>query len=122
MKNIYSGEKLDGEGTIKLDGVNIRSLEPEWLRRQIGYVSQDPVLFSGSIRTNILYGMASGTNIPADQLDSLLYKAAKDANALEFILRLPDKFETLVGERGELLSGGQRQRIAIARALIKVRH
>ncbi|XP_035703098.1 ATP-binding cassette sub-family B member 10, mitochondrial [Folsomia candida] len=109
----------DGEGTIKLDGVNIRSLEPEWLRRQIGYVSQDPVLFSGSIRTNILYGMASGTNIPADQLDSLLYKAAKDANALEFILRLPDKFETLVGERGELLSGGQRQRIAIARALIK---
>jgi ABC-type multidrug transport system fused ATPase/permease subunit len=112
---------LDGSGQIKLDGRNICSLDPDWFRRQIGYVSQDPVLFSGTIRENILYGLGNRKEeFNSEALEQLVYKISKDANALEFILRLPSHFDTLVGERGILLSGGQRQRIAIARALIKV--
>jgi subfamily B ATP-binding cassette protein MsbA len=82
------------------------------LRRHIGMVLQDPVLFSGSIRENILYGNPTAT-------DRDVIEASKAANALEFIKLLPTGFETDVGERGLLLSGGQRQRITIARAFLK---
>ena len=82
------------------------------LRTQIAYVPQDILLFGGSIKENILYGKPDAT-------DNELYEAAKQAFALEFIEQFPEKFETIVGERGIKLSGGQRQRIAIARAILR---
>jgi ABC-type multidrug transport system fused ATPase/permease subunit len=82
------------------------------LRSQIALVPQDIFLFGGTIRENIAYGKTKAT-------DEEVYEAAMKANALEFILRFPEKFDTVVGERGTQLSGGQRQRIAIARAVLK---
>jgi ABC-type multidrug transport system fused ATPase/permease subunit len=82
------------------------------IRHQIALVPQDIFLFGGTIRENIAYGKTDAT-------DEEIYQAAKKANALEFIERFDEKFETLVGERGTQLSGGQRQRIAIARAVLK---
>ncbi|XP_063707038.1 ATP-binding cassette sub-family B member 10, mitochondrial [Culicoides brevitarsis] len=102
-------------GTIKLDGVDIRDLHPQWLRREIGIVNQEPTLFSGTIRENILYGLDS----EADFNEDLLQRTLKDAHVDEIISKLPDGLETVVGQRGTTLSGGQRQRIALARALIK---
>jgi len=81
------------------------------LRQHIGVVSQEPALFHTTIRENILFGRPSAT-------DEEIHRAAKMANAHDFIMTLPDKYETEVGERGGALSGGQRQRIAIARALL----
>ena len=100
------------QGSIRLDGVDIRSLETRSLRSHIGIVPQETLLFSGSISTNIRYGrpMASESEILA---------AAESANAHRFISALPNGYNTLVGERGIKLSGGQRQRISIARALLK---
>jgi ATP-binding cassette, subfamily B, bacterial len=99
-------------GTILLDGEPIETLSLDSLRRQIGFVSQDVFLFQGTIRDNIAYGSAGAT------LDQV--KAAADAaEATEFIARMPDGFDTVVGERGQKLSGGQRQRLSIARALLK---
>lgn len=103
-------------GTILLDGQPVGQLDPYWLRSHIGSVSQEPVLFSCSIRDNILYGAPNPSAVTEDQLVA----AAKEANAYDFITKsFPDGFETLVGERGVMLSGGQKQRVAIARALIK---
>ncbi|PNF42848.1 ATP-binding cassette sub-family B member 10, mitochondrial [Cryptotermes secundus] len=103
-------------GTILLDGEPVGQLDPFWLRSHIGSVSQEPVLFSCSIRDNILYGAPNPSAVTEDQLIS----AAKEANAYDFITKsFPDGFDTLVGERGVMLSGGQKQRVAIARALIK---
>ncbi len=99
-------------GTIQFDGVSINSLNLGELRTQIAYVPQDILLFGGSIKENILYGKPDAT-------DDELYEAAKQAFALEFIEQFPEKFETIVGERGIKLSGGQRQRIAIARAILR---
>ena len=99
-------------GQICIDGVDIRKLSLEQLRGSVGIVPQETQLFSGSILENIRYGRANAS-------DSEVRKAAKAANALEFIERLEQGFETLVGERGMKLSGGQRQRIAIARAILK---
>ena len=99
-------------GRITLDGVPLDAVNVDELRRNIGVVFQETVLFSGTIRDNIRYGSEG-----AD--DAAIMQAAADANALEFIERLPDGMDTLVGERGLTLSGGQRQRIAIARALLK---
>ncbi|HLM71106.1 MAG TPA: ABC transporter transmembrane domain-containing protein, partial [Polyangiaceae bacterium] len=99
-------------GEILLDGRPLRDLDPEWLRRQIGIVSQEPLLFSSSIAENIRYGRAGAT-------DEELHAAARCANAHDFIMRLPKGYETLVGERGVQLSGGQKQRVAIARAVLK---
>ncbi|XP_073486150.1 ATP-binding cassette sub-family B member 5-like isoform X1 [Aquarana catesbeiana] len=100
------------EGEILVDGHNIRSLNVRHYRELIGVVSQEPVLFGTSIKNNIRYGRENVT-------DEEIEKAAKEANAYDFIMGLPDKFETLVGERGAQLSGGQKQRVAIARALVR---
>uniref|UniRef100_A0A8D2I3N2 P-type phospholipid transporter n=1 Tax=Urocitellus parryii TaxID=9999 RepID=A0A8D2I3N2_UROPR len=100
------------EGTISIDGHDIRNFNVTYLREIIGVVSQEPVLFSTTIAENIRYGRG---NVTMDEIK----KAVKEANAYEFIMKLPQKFDTLVGERGAQLSGGQKQRIAIARALVR---
>jgi ABC transporter fused permease/ATP-binding protein len=99
-------------GEILIDGKNIYDYELENLRGNMSIVPQDVILFGGTIRENIAYGKPNAT-------DEEIFQAAKQANALEFVNGFPEKFETLVGERGIKLSGGQRQRIAIARALLK---
>ena len=99
-------------GSITLDGLDIRDITLESLRRQIGLVLQDVFLFHGSVRENILFGRPDAT-------DEDLIAAAKVANAHEFISAMPDGYDTLIGERGIKLSGGQKQRISIARAVIK---
>ena len=100
------------EGEVRLDGVDLRDFKLEDLRRQFAVVPQDPVLFSTSIAENIGYAKPGA---PRDELIA----AAQAANAHEFIVRLPQGYDTQVGERGVQLSGGQRQRIAIARAFLK---
>lgn len=100
-------------GSIQLDDHELRELDPSWIKSQIGYVSQEPVLFNGTIRDNISYG-TPGAN------EEEILNAAKLANVLEFTKRMTNGLDTIVGERGITLSGGQRQRVAIARALIKV--
>jgi subfamily B ATP-binding cassette protein MsbA len=100
------------EGAIRLDGVDIRDLALAELRQAIGIVPQEPALFSGTVRENIAYARPDAS--PAD-----VEAAAQVANAHEFIVQLPEGYETVVGERGVKLSGGQRQRIAIARAVLK---
>lgn len=102
-------------GTITLDGYDIRSLNPHWLRTHIGTVSQEPILFSCSIAENIAYGAANPSQVTAAEI----HQAADMANANTFISNFPKGFDTVVGEKGILLSGGQKQRIAIARALLK---
>eukprot|EP00698_Gefionella_okellyi_P017370 TRINITY_DN5061_c0_g1_i1.p1 TRINITY_DN5061_c0_g1~~TRINITY_DN5061_c0_g1_i1.p1 ORF type:complete len:757 (-),score=183.05 TRINITY_DN5061_c0_g1_i1:362-2632(-) len=97
-------------GRILLDGADIKSLDPRWLRKQIGLVSQEPVLFSGTIAENIAFG------IEASHQD--IERAARQANAHNFISSFIDGYDTVVGERGVRLSGGQKQRVAIARALL----
>ena len=125
------------QGHITLDGDNINDVDPSYLRRFIGTVSQEPVLFSTSIRNNIIYGAEDPDSVTQEQLET----AAREANAHNFISNFPDGYDTLVGERGVmlsgerylivigrynviltsdwLLSGGQKQRVAIARAIIK---
>ncbi|XP_067147710.1 ATP-binding cassette sub-family B member 5 isoform X1 [Apteryx mantelli] len=100
------------QGEVTLDGQDIRTLNVKWLRENIGIVSQEPVLFATTIAENIRYGREDISDVEIEQ-------AAKEANAFDFISRLPDKFNTMVGERGAQLSGGQKQRIAIARALAR---
>uniref|UniRef100_A0A8C8RV11 ATP-binding cassette sub-family B member 5 n=1 Tax=Pelusios castaneus TaxID=367368 RepID=A0A8C8RV11_9SAUR len=100
------------EGVITVDGHDIKSLNVRHYREFIGVVSQEPVLFGTTIRNNIRYGRE-------DVTDEEIENAAKEANAYDFIMGLPDKFNTLVGERGAQMSGGQKQRIAIARALVR---
>ena len=99
-------------GRILVDGHDLRDLAPDSLRRQIGVVAQEPILFSCTIAENIRYGRA-------DASDAEIELAARTANAHEFIRRFPDGYRTLVGERGIQLSGGQKQRVAIARAVLK---
>uniref|UniRef100_A0A9J7ZXA3 Bile salt export pump n=1 Tax=Cyprinus carpio carpio TaxID=630221 RepID=A0A9J7ZXA3_CYPCA len=100
------------EGMVTLDGHDIRGLNIQWLRSLIGIVEQEPVLFATSIAENIRYGRPGVSN------DDII-TAAKEANAYNFIMDLPQKFDTLVGEGGGQMSGGQKQRIAIARALVR---
>jgi ABC transporter fused permease/ATP-binding protein len=100
------------EGVIRLDGRDLRSVEARWLRTQIGTVAQEPILFSTAVAANIRYGRPEAT-------DPEVEAAARAANAHDFILELPEGYETEVGERGVRLSGGQKQRVAIARALLK---
>ena len=99
------------EGAIAVDGVDIRSFPVEEYRRHIGIVLQEPFLFYGTIAENIAYGRPDASR-------DVIVAAAKAARAHEFILRLPDGYDSLVGERGQSLSGGERQRIGIARALL----
>ena len=100
------------EGRITIDGNDVRKLTLESLRSQIGLVSQDVYLFGGSIKDNIAYGKPEAT------MDEIV-DAAKKANIHDFIMELPDKYDTFVGERGTRLSGGQKQRISIARVFLK---
>ena len=100
------------EGVIEIDGHDVRDVTLDSLREQIGIVPQETMLFSSSVRENIRYGRLDAT-------DEEIEEAARAANAEEFILQLPEGYETKIGERGLNLSGGQRQRIAIARAILK---
>lgn len=100
------------EGQVCFDGVDIRTVTQASLRAQIGIVPQDTQLFGGTIRENILYGRL-------DASEEEMIGASQAANAHDFIMALPDQYETVVGERGIKLSGGQRQRVAIARAILK---
>ncbi|XP_059828206.1 ATP-binding cassette, sub-family B (MDR/TAP), member 4 [Hypanus sabinus] len=108
LQRLYDPE----DGMIMLDGHDIRSLNVRHLREFIGVVSQEPILFATTIAENIRYGREDVSMADIEE-------ATKEANAYEFIMKLPDKFNTLVGERGAQLSGGQKQRIAIARALVR---
>ncbi|CAN8266078.1 unnamed protein product [Cochlearia groenlandica] len=102
------------KGAVKIDGRDLKSYNLRWLRQHIALVSQEPTLFAGTIRENIVYGRAS------DKIDeSEIVEAAKSANAHDFITSLSDGYDTYCGDRGVQLSGGQKQRIAIARAVLK---
>jgi ATP-binding cassette subfamily B protein len=98
-------------GSVEIDGVDVRDVTLASLRREIGVIAQDPFLFSATVRENIAFGRPGAT-------DEEIERAARLAQAHEFIEQLPDGYDTLIGERGITLSGGQRQRVAIARALI----
>ncbi|MFC6787137.1 ABC transporter ATP-binding protein [Halobaculum halobium] len=100
------------EGSVRIDGQDIRDVTIRSLRQSIGYVSQDPFLFYGTVAENIRYGTFDAT-------DEEVERAAERAQAAEFVRKLPDGFDTPVGERGVKLSGGQRQRLAIARTMLK---
>ncbi|CAL1380379.1 unnamed protein product [Linum trigynum] len=99
-------------GEVMIDGINLKDFQLKWIRQQIGLVSQEPVLFSSSIRENIAYGKDGAT-------DEEIRAATELANAARFIDKLPQGVDTMVGEHGTQLSGGQKQRIAIARAILK---
>ncbi|MEM5767055.1 MAG: ATP-binding cassette domain-containing protein, partial [Bacillota bacterium] len=107
IQRLYIPER----GRILIDGIDLAQVEPAWLRRQIGVVLQENFLFNGSVRENI------ATVDPGAPMERIV-QVAKLAGAHEFILELPEGYDTNVGERGTALSGGQRQRIAIARALL----
>lgn len=100
------------KGQVKIDGIDVKDLTIESLRRQIGIVLQDNILFSDSVKSNILMGKPDAT-------DDEVIEAAKAANAHDFIMELPHGYDTKVGERGVKLSGGQKQRVAIARVFLK---
>ncbi len=100
-----------GEGRILVDGVDVREVTRRSLRREIGVISQDPFLFSATVRENIAFGVLEATDAQVEQ-------AARAAQAHEFVEQLPQGYDTVIGERGITLSGGQRQRLAIARALV----
>jgi len=102
----------DYDGRIRIDGYDIKKVKLRDLRRSISFVSQDPTLFNDTVRNNIAYGMDEIT-------DTAVFQAAREANAYEFIMNLPDGFDTVIGDSGDLLSGGEKQRVAIARALLK---
>jgi ATP-binding cassette subfamily B protein len=101
-----------GEGAILLDGIDIRHLPIAVLREQFGVVSQDPMIFSGSVRDNVAFGRQDAT-------EAEILEAIRQASAEQFVSELPEGMDTLLGERGMRLSGGEKQRIAIARALLK---
>ncbi|MCF0154335.1 MAG: lipid A export permease/ATP-binding protein MsbA [Veillonella sp.] len=99
-------------GAVRIDGLDVRDVTIQSLREHIGHVPQDTMLFNTTIKDNILYGRLDAT-------DEEIYEAAKAANVLEFVDKMPEGLNTIVGERGSSLSGGQRQRVAIARAILK---
>ncbi|XP_049836465.1 multidrug resistance protein homolog 49-like isoform X2 [Schistocerca gregaria] len=103
------------QGKVFLDGTDVKELNVNWLRNQIGVVGQEPVLFATTVGENIRYGRENATQ---DEIEM----AAKEANAHDFITKLPQGYDTMVGDRGTQLSGGQKQRIAIARALVRNPH
>ncbi|KAJ3365129.1 Multidrug resistance protein 1 [Allomyces javanicus] len=102
-------------GAVKVDGVPLPELSLQWYRQRVGYVPQMPVLFDATIEENLKLGAIDGTNVTQEMME----QACRDANAHDFIMGLPQGYQTPVGEAGALLSGGQKQRLAIARALIK---
>ena len=110
IERFYSPNK----GKIYLDGVDIETIDPQWLHRNIAIVSQEPILFATTIRENIAYAVGI-ENVTQDDVE----QAAKKANAHNFVMDLPQGYNTMLGEKGVSLSGGQKQRIAIARALLQ---
>ena len=100
------------DGSVSIDGVNVKDIEIRSLRRMMGIVSQETILFNDTIGSNIKYGLQ---NVSEERMKD----AAKNANALNFINEQPEGFNTVIGEKGVRLSGGQRQRIAIARGILK---
>ena len=102
----------EDQGSIKIDGIDIRKLTMDSVRKSIGIVQQDVFLFSGTVRENILYGRPDAT-------DEEVQDAAKKANIHDYIMTLPDGYESEIGERGVKLSGGQKQRLSIARVFLK---
>ncbi|KAJ3372616.1 ATP-binding cassette, sub-B (MDR TAP), member 4 [Allomyces arbusculus] len=102
-------------GAVKVDGVPLPELSLQWYRQRVGYVPQMPVLFDATIEENLKLGAIDGTEVT----QAMMEQACRDANAHDFIMGLPQGYQTPVGEAGALLSGGQKQRLAIARALIK---
>jgi ATP-binding cassette subfamily B protein len=112
LLNVVLGFLRPTAGRLLLDGVDMQTLDLRTFRTSVSVVPQESVLFEGSIRDNVAYGLAEVD-------DERVLAALRDANALEIVDALPDGWDTVVGERGARLSGGQRQRIAIARALIR---
>lgn len=112
LLNLVLGFVRPTSGRILLDGADMQDLDLRTVRRSVSVVPQESVLFEGTIRENIAYGLD-------DVSEDRLREALRDANAAEFVDRLPDGWDTVVGERGARLSGGQRQRLAIARALVR---
>lgn len=112
LLNMIIGFLEPSEGSIFIDGMDMSTIDKVEYRRNISVVPQNPVLFSGSIRDNITYGL---NNVDDERLAAIV----EAANVKEFVSKLPDGLETMIGERGDKLSGGQKQRIAIARALIR---
>lgn len=108
LPNFYKLQK----GSIKIDGIDIRDFTMESLRHHIGIVQQDVFLFNGTMKDNILYGRLDAT-------DEEVIEAAKSANIYDYIMQLPEGFDTQIGERGVKLSGGQKQRLSIARVFLK---
>lgn len=108
-----------GSGEILLDGEDISTVNVQWLRRRMGFVQQEPVLFRDTIYNNVAHGLERMTTKPADVVRAALVRqACKKAFAHDFIEALPDTYETVLGDRGDTLSGGQKQRIAIARSIV----
>ncbi|KIY50319.1 P-loop containing nucleoside triphosphate hydrolase protein [Fistulina hepatica ATCC 64428] len=107
-------------GAVKLDGINIKNLNIKWLRSQMGLVSQEPTLFDTSIRENVAHGLINTPyeHISPEEKFKMIKEACIISNADSFIQKLPEGYDTIVGERAILLSGGQKQRIAIARAIV----
>ncbi|KAG8874984.1 GTPase-activating protein [Tulasnella sp. 331] len=107
-------------GRVLLDGVDIKDINVKWLRQQIGLVQQEPSLFATTIRGNVAHGLIGSRfeHLSEDEKFALIKEACVKSNADAFIQKLPDGYDTLVGERGFLMSGGQKQRIAIARAIV----
>ncbi|KAJ6611113.1 P-loop containing nucleoside triphosphate hydrolase protein [Mycena sp. CBHHK59/15] len=107
-------------GTVKLDGIDVKDFNVKYLRSQIGLVSQEPTLFNANVRENVAYGLLNSQyeHISDAEKFSRIKEACRKANAASFIEKLPQGYDTVVGERGFLLSGGQKQRIAIARAIV----
>ena len=112
LLGLLLGFHVPNQGRLLLDGVDMKTVDLPSFRRRVAVVSQETMLFAGTVRENILYGMRGAT-------EAQLRKAIEGANAAEFIARLPRGLDTLLGERGARLSGGERQRIAIARAFIR---
>ncbi|ORY44695.1 multidrug resistance protein 1 variant [Rhizoclosmatium globosum] len=109
-------------GTVSVDGINVRDLNVGWLRKQIGIVSQEPILFDRTVRENLLIGMQEDhpeSVYSKGVLDAKIEQACRIANAWDFIQSLPNGLDTSVGEAGGMMSGGQKQRIAIARAVMR---
>jgi ATP-binding cassette subfamily B protein len=100
------------EGSIKVDGVDIRQVRLQDLRQRFAYVEQEPTIFAGTIAENIMFGKPDASRAEMEA-------AAKAALVHDFVLELPQGYDTMVGERGVMLSGGQKQRLAIARAILK---
>ncbi|KAL0955249.1 hypothetical protein HGRIS_004144 [Hohenbuehelia grisea] len=107
-------------GTVKLDGHDLKDINLQWLRSQVGLVSQEPTLFATTIRGNVEHGLmhTKWQNVSSEEKLKLVRDACIKANADGFISKLPNGYDTIVGERGYLLSGGQKQRVAIARAIV----